>query len=109
MWAADDSKPFGAFSIPLNGSTSLSFTVHNNNGTNGLSGVGFSDTLPAGLVISTPNGESGACGGGTITAIPGGGTISLSGATLGGQCFLHLQRERNWHRGRRPEQTPPGT
>jgi uncharacterized repeat protein (TIGR01451 family) len=76
------SKAFGAASIPLNGSTSLSFTIQNNNTTTTLTGVGFSDTLPAGLVISTPNGLTGTCGGGTITATAGTNVISLTGATL---------------------------
>ena len=75
-------KAFGAASIPLNGSTSLSFTINNPNSTVSVTGVAFSDTLPAGLVISTPNGLTGSCGGGTITATAGSGTISLSGATL---------------------------
>src|SRR5262249_55782193 len=76
------SKAFGAASIPLNGTTSLSFTIQNNNTTVALSGVAFSDTLPAGLVISTPNGLSGSCGAGTITATQGTNVISLSGGTI---------------------------
>jgi uncharacterized repeat protein (TIGR01451 family) len=75
-------KAFGAASIPLNGSTSLSFTIQNNNTTTTLTGVGFSDTLPAGLVVSTPNGLTGVCGGGTITATQGTNVISLSGASI---------------------------
>ncbi len=75
-------KAFGAASIPLNGSTSLSFTIQNNNTTTALAGIGFSDTLPAGLVIASPNGLTGTCGGGTITAIQGTNVISLTGATL---------------------------
>ena len=75
-------KAFGAASVPLNGSTSLTFTIQNNNTTTTLTGVGFSDTLPAGLVISTPNGLTGSCGGGTITATQATGVISLTGASL---------------------------
>jgi hypothetical protein len=75
-------KAFGAASIPLNGSTSLSFTITNPNLTVALSGVAFTDNLPAGLVVSTPNGITGTCGAGTITATPGSGSISLSGGTI---------------------------
>ncbi|HXZ29411.1 MAG TPA: hypothetical protein VEG08_15555, partial [Terriglobales bacterium] len=82
------SKGFGAASVPLGGSTSLSFTVNNPNATVALSGVAFSDTLPVGLIISTPNGLSGSCGAGTITATQGTNTISLSGGTIAaaGSC-----------------------
>jgi hypothetical protein len=75
-------KSFAASSVPLNGSTTMSFTVGNPNSADQLTGVGFTDTLPAGLVVSTPNGATGTCGGGTITAAAGSGTLSLSGATL---------------------------
>jgi hypothetical protein len=64
-------KSFGAASIPLNGSTSLSFTINNPNVSTTLTGVGFTGTLPAGLVVSTPNGLTGSCGGGTVTATAG--------------------------------------
>ncbi len=73
---------FGAASIPLGGSTSLSFTLTNPNTASTLTGVGVTDTLPAGLVVSTPNGLTGSCGGGTLTATAGSGSVSLSGATL---------------------------
>jgi uncharacterized repeat protein (TIGR01451 family)/fimbrial isopeptide formation D2 family protein len=75
-------KAFGAASIPLNGTTSLSFTIQNNNTTLGLTGVAFTDALPAGLVVSTPNGLTGSCGAGTITATQGSNGISLSGGTI---------------------------
>jgi uncharacterized repeat protein (TIGR01451 family) len=82
------SKAFGASSIPVNGTTSLTFTITNPNTGTALTGVGFNDNLPSGVVVATPNGLSGSCGGGTITATQGSGTISLSGATLpaGGSC-----------------------
>lgn len=75
-------KSFAAPTVPLNHSTSLSFVVVNPNPTVALTAVGFTDTLPAGLVVSTPNGLTGSCGGGTITAIAGASSISLTGATL---------------------------
>ncbi|HVB90590.1 MAG TPA: hypothetical protein VND70_00660, partial [Acidimicrobiales bacterium] len=77
-------KSFGVASMPLNGFTSLGFSI-TNPGTNAvaLTGVAFTDTLPAGLVVSTPNGLTGSCGGGTITATAGASSVSLAGATLG--------------------------
>lgn len=76
------SKAFGVASIPLNGITSLSFNLTNPNTATTLTGVGFSDALPGGLVISTPNGLIGSCGGGTIIALQNTNAISLSGANL---------------------------
>jgi hypothetical protein len=76
------SEVFGAASILLNGSTSLSFTITNPNGSQSAAGVGFSDTLPAGLQVSSPDGLTGSCGGGSIAAVAGSTAISLSGATL---------------------------
>jgi hypothetical protein len=51
-----------------------------------LSGVAFTDTLPAGLVVSTPSGLSGSCGGGTVTATAGSRSVTLTGATLAGDA-----------------------
>ncbi len=76
------SKSFGAATIPSGGSTSLTFVVNNPDAFNSLTGIGFTDTLPNGLGVSTPNGLTGSCGGGTITAVAGSNSISLSGGTL---------------------------
>ncbi|MFC7550241.1 ice-binding family protein [Plantactinospora sp. GCM10030261] len=86
------SKAFGDATIPLDGTTSLSFTLTNPNVGTALTGVTFSDALPAGLVVATPNGLTGSCGGGTIAATAGGGSISLTGATLpaGGSCTFSV-------------------
>jgi uncharacterized repeat protein (TIGR01451 family) len=76
------SKTFGSLQVAVGGTTSLTFNIANANPSDPLSGVGFTDTLPSGLVVASPNGVSGSCGGGTISAVPGTGTISLSNATL---------------------------
>lgn len=75
-------KVFGASSVGLNGSTSLTFKLSNPNTGQALSGVGFSDDLPSGQVVAAPNALTGTCGGGTITATAGSSSVSLSGATL---------------------------
>lgn len=75
-------KSFGAGTIVLNGSTTLTFNLLNPNSGTSLTGVGFTDTLPSGLVASTPNGLIGTCGGGTITDLAGSGSVTLSAATL---------------------------
>lgn len=73
-------KAFSPSTIPLNSSSVLTFTVTNPNSSS-LSGLAFSDTLPAGLVVATPNGLSSTCGG-TSTATAGSSLISLSSGSL---------------------------
>jgi hypothetical protein len=75
------SKAFTPTSINLNSTASLTFTITNPNASASLSGVGFSDPLPSGLVVQTPSGLSNGCGG-TAVAAAGSGSISLSGASL---------------------------
>jgi arabinogalactan endo-1,4-beta-galactosidase len=82
------SKAFGLSSVALNGSTTLTFNLSNPNTAISLSGIGFTDTFPTGLMVSTPNGLTGSCGGGTITAAAGSNSVNLSGASLvaGASC-----------------------
>jgi CSLREA domain-containing protein/uncharacterized repeat protein (TIGR01451 family) len=75
-------KSFGASSIPLGGSATLSFTLQNNNGTTTLTGIAFTDTLPSGLTVSSSSyGLSGSCGG-TISTTVSGSSVGLSGLTV---------------------------
>jgi hypothetical protein len=91
------STSFGAASIPRNGSTSLSFAIGNPNFGTGLAGIGFTDDLPAGLVVATPNGQSGDCGG-TVSAAAGSSSVSLSGGSLpaGSQCTISVNVTGTW-------------
>jgi IPTL-CTERM motif len=79
-------KAFGAASIPLNGSTSLTFTLVTQ-GIADITGITFTDTLPVGLVVDTPNGSptatpAGCLGLGAITAVAASGSISISASTV---------------------------
>ena len=73
---------FSDSTIGLNASTVLTFTVSNAGGV-GFTGLAFSDTLPTGLVVATPNGLTSTCGG-TATATAGSSSIALAGGTLAG-------------------------
>jgi hypothetical protein len=91
-------KRFGAASILVGGTTSVTFTITNTNvcppgdalGTCdvpaiALTNLTFTDTLPGGLVVS-PSLIVNSCGG-TVTATPGSGTISLSGGLILGSSI----------------------
>jgi arabinogalactan endo-1,4-beta-galactosidase len=62
--------------------------LSNPNAGQSLSGIGFTDNLPNGQMVSSPNGLSGSCGGGTIAASAGSSSVILSGAALaaGASC-----------------------
>jgi hypothetical protein len=71
---------FSAATVAVGGSTDLQFRLANPNAGSSLTGVGFTDTLPSGLAVASPNGLVSNCIGGT--AIAGTGSVSLAGAIL---------------------------
>ncbi len=72
-------KDFSPASILLDDTSELNFAIGNPNGHAGLTGVAFTDTLPAGLTVASNGGVS-TCGGTLTTTAPD--VISLAGATL---------------------------
>ncbi len=82
-------KSFGAATFPLSTTTTLTFTITNSNTTVALTGVAFSDTLPAGLTVA--DSTSAQCGG-TLTTTAATGVISLTGATIAasGNCTFNV-------------------
>jgi uncharacterized repeat protein (TIGR01451 family) len=71
--------------LPADGTTTatLRFTITNNDPTTGLTNIAFTDTLPAGLLVATPNGVQGTCGGAVApVATAGSNTITLTGGSL---------------------------
>ncbi|MDR3389020.1 MAG: hypothetical protein P4L92_18425 [Rudaea sp.] len=105
------SKAFAAGPVSAGGTTTLTFVVDNTGfvgfkggslgalGTQATqaaagsqTGLAFTDNLPPGLAVASPNGLTGSCGGGTITAFPGSHTISLAGGSLatGATCTFSV-------------------
>jgi uncharacterized repeat protein (TIGR01451 family) len=80
-------KNFSPDPVAVGDTSTLSFTVTNPNSTLALSGIAFSDTLPAGVTVAT-SGPSATCGGSLSTTSPD--TIAFTGGDLvgGGNCVI---------------------
>jgi KAP family P-loop domain len=79
------SKAFGATRIEVGRTTSLTFEITNPNPSAQLTNIGFTDSMPGGLVVASPNGLIAPQGNGVVLASPGATTVSLTGASLTGR------------------------
>lgn len=71
-------KAFGATNIAVGGTTALNLTVTNPNSGIAISGIAFTDTLPAGL--TAVNGTTATCGGSLV--ITGTNLLTFTGGSL---------------------------
>lgn len=76
------SAAFGTTLLGVHGTTPLTFTLTNPNQSFALTGVAFTDTLPAGLVLAGQPAAADGCGG-TLTAAAGTDSLGLGGGQIG--------------------------
>ena len=86
------SKAFGAPLIGVGATTSLTFTINNPNPAVGLTGISFTDPLPAGLAFASPSGLAANCGGVAVAATGPPATVSLTAGALaaGASCMVSV-------------------
>jgi len=85
-------KTFTPAVVPVTGVSALVFTVDNSASSLPATGLAFSDSLPAGVVVAPVPDASTTCTGGTLTAVSGSGSISYSGGSVaaGASCTLSV-------------------
>jgi uncharacterized repeat protein (TIGR01451 family) len=83
-------KAFGADTVPVGGTTTLTFTLVNPNPSTSLSGIIFTDILPFGVRLGSPVGVVNGCGG-IAQALAGSNVMSLSGVSLSPSQTCTLQ------------------
>ncbi len=84
-------KVFSPDPILSGGTSTLTFTIDNSASALAASGLDFTDSLPAGVVIATPPAASTTCTGGTLTAAAGTSMISYSGGTVAASASCTVQ------------------
>ena len=86
-------KAFAPASVRTGQSSTLTFTIANGAGNPAQSGLAFTETFPANVVVANPANSSTTCGGGTVTGGSGSGTIALSNGSLAlaqGSCIVQV-------------------
>ncbi len=76
-------KTFTPSTIASGGTSTVTFTVNNFNAST-LTGIAFTDNLPAGMTVAaTPNAAT-TCAGAAVSAVAGASSFSVSGGSLAG-------------------------
>jgi hypothetical protein len=82
------SKAFSPTSLSVGQESTLTFTITGPN----INNIAFTDTLPSGLVVSSPNGINNTCGTGSVTANSNSNSISVSGVNVGASaCTISVK------------------
>ena len=80
-------KNFGYLTHPapldVGGSAALNHKITNLSNATALTGLAFTDNLPAGIEVAAVPNVFNTCGG-TVTAVPGSTVITLTGGSVGG-------------------------
>ncbi|HVS64632.1 MAG TPA: hypothetical protein VMT85_14140 [Thermoanaerobaculia bacterium] len=86
-------KVFSPAEIDLGGTTTVVITIDNTAGALPVSGLSFTDTLPAGMTVADPANASTTCTGGTLTAAPGAGSFGYAGGSVaaGESCGVMVE------------------
>lgn len=84
------SKSFAPTTINVDETSTLTFTIDNTANPIASNNLTFSDNLPAGMTVATPNNASTSCTGGTLSAVTGSSNISYSGGSVavGSSCTI---------------------
>jgi uncharacterized repeat protein (TIGR01451 family) len=86
-------KSFAPNAVAVGGVSTLTITLANPNSGHLLTGVAFSDPLPAGLeVAALPDAATGGCGAPAFTPAAGDTTLAFSGGAIaaGGECEVRV-------------------
>ena len=91
-------KGFAPATVAKGQPATLSFTINNGSGNPSQSGLGFTDTLPAGLSVANPPNAVSSCGGSIFRGgsaqpvAPGDGALTFSGGALSqASCSVSVQ------------------
>ena len=75
-------KSFAPTLIQTGGASTLTFAIDNSAAAVAATGLDFTDTLPAGMVVATPPNSSTTCISGILTATAGSVSLGYSGGTV---------------------------